>query len=135
MIMIFSVVWRLYNVPRSPVTIGKRDQAALSGKSTQGGGMMMVMIRIIVFYNDAYFYDDNHNANVNQVYNFSANLTLIFQGDTERLAKFKIRIEDPPRRKDMVMTSSLLTLTLTSSESKSILVCSFFILIVISIFI
>ena len=26
----------------------------------------------------------------------------IHQGDTERLAKFKIRIEDPPRRKDMV---------------------------------
>ena len=24
------------------------------------------------------------------------------KGDTERLAKFKIRIEDPPRRKDMV---------------------------------
>ena len=24
------------------------------------------------------------------------------QGDTERLGKFKIRIEDPPRRKDMV---------------------------------
>ena len=63
---------------------------------------------------------------------FSANLTMIFQGDTERLAKFKIRIEDPPRRKDMVMTSSLLTLT--SSESKPIHACSFFILIMISIF-
>lgn len=26
----------------------------------------------------------------------------VLKGDTERLAKFKIRIEDPPRRKDMV---------------------------------
>jgi actin-related protein 2 len=25
-----------------------------------------------------------------------------YQGDVERLSKFKIRIEDPPRRKDMV---------------------------------
>ena len=25
-----------------------------------------------------------------------------FKGDVERLSKFKIRIEDPPRRKDMV---------------------------------
>lgn len=25
--------------------------------------------------------------------------SLIFQGDTDRLSKFKIRIEDPPRRK------------------------------------
>ena len=33
---------------------------------------------------------------------------VIFQGDTERLAKFKIRIEDPPRRKDMVMSQSWL---------------------------
>ena len=87
----------------------------------------------ISFYNDDDFYDDNHNAHDNQVYNFSANLTMIFQGDTERLAKFKIRIEDPPRRKDMVMTSSLLTLT--SSESKPILACLYFILIMISIFI
>ena len=86
----------------------------------------------ISFYNDDDFYDDNHNENDIQVYNFSANLTMIFQGDTERLAKFKIRIEDPPRRKDMVMTSSLLTLT--SSKSKPILACSFFILIMISIF-
>ena len=30
-------------------------------------------------------------------------IMMILQGDTERLAKFKIRIEDPPRRKDMVM--------------------------------
>ena len=119
MIMIFSVVWRLYNVPRSPVTIGKRDQAALSGKSTQGGGMMMVMITITMHTRTRFII-------------FSANLTMIFQGDTERLAKFKIRIEDPPRRKDMVMTSSLLTLT--SSESKPIHACSFFILIKISIF-
>ena len=36
------------------------------------------------------------------------------QGDTERLAKFKIRIEDPPRRKDMVR--------LLSTYLKSILV-------------
>ena len=98
--------------------------------------VMMVMIRIIViFYNDDDFYDDNHNENDIKVYNFFSYtyLTLIFQGDTERLAKFKIRIEDPPRRKDMVMTSSLLTLT--SSESKPILACLFFILIMISIFI
>ena len=26
----------------------------------------------------------------------------LFKGDTERLAKFKIRIEDPPKRKNMV---------------------------------
>ena len=26
----------------------------------------------------------------------------LFQGDVERLSKLKIRIEDPPRRKDMV---------------------------------
>ena len=41
------------------------------------------------------------------------------QGDTERLAKFKIRIEDPPRRKDMVILSSLSSLlssTLTESS-------------------
>merc|ERR1712141_668157 len=29
-------------------------------------------------------------------------LERVLKGDTERLAKFKIRIEDPPRRKDMV---------------------------------
>ena len=42
-------------------------------------------------------------------------IMMILQGDTERLAKFKIRIEDPPRRKDMVMFSSLLSSTLTES--------------------
>ena len=29
-------------------------------------------------------------------------LERVLKGDTERLSKFKIRIEDPPRRKDMV---------------------------------
>ena len=29
-------------------------------------------------------------------------LERVLKGDTERLARFKIRIEDPPRRKDMV---------------------------------
>jgi len=28
--------------------------------------------------------------------------TLLSKGDVEKLQKFKIRIEDPPRRKDMV---------------------------------
>ena len=29
-------------------------------------------------------------------------LERVLKGDTDRLSKFKIRIEDPPRRKDMV---------------------------------
>ena len=29
-------------------------------------------------------------------------LERVLKGDTDRLTKFKIRIEDPPRRKDMV---------------------------------
>ena len=33
---------------------------------------------------------------------FLAAALYTLQGDTERLGKFKIRIEDPPRRKDMV---------------------------------
>ena len=45
------------------------------------------------------------------------------QGDTERLAKFKIRIEDPPRRKDMVRP--------LSASFNSIHVASFCIIIVI----
>ena len=43
------------------------------------------------------------------------------QGDTERLAKFKIRIEDPPRRKDMVRPLS------TSFKSILVVITFFFI--------
>ena len=43
------------------------------------------------------------------------------QGDTERLAKFKIRIEDPPRRKDMVRPLS------TSFKSTLVVITFFFI--------
>ena len=45
----------------------------------------------------------------------------IHQGDTERLAKFKIRIEDPPRRKDMVRPLS------TSFKSTLVVITFFFI--------
>ena len=43
----------------------------------------------------------NSNVNIN---NFKNQLYLerVLNGDTERLAKFKIRIEAPPMRKNMV---------------------------------
>ena len=43
------------------------------------------------------------NSNVN-IHNFKNQLYLerVLNGDTERLAKFKIRIEAPPMRKNMV---------------------------------
>ena len=34
-------------------------------------------------------------------------LERVLKGDTDRLSKFKIRIEDPPRRKDMVCVNQL----------------------------
>ena len=48
-------------------------------------------IRESIFQEDLFLYK------CSQLY-----LERVLKGDTDRLSKFKIRIEDPPRRKDMV---------------------------------